>query len=171
MTGGDREEAHDLVGDTILAALERFDHIRGPEAFLSYLFTIALRLHKRRRWRRRLFGAYDEVKALNIRDDGASPDRSADVEMLHRALAELPERQREAVVLFEITGLSLEEIRVVQGGSLSGVKSRVSRGRQELARILGAVDAPVNRPVVPGRIPEGETHRSYLIYSESQSNG
>ena len=179
MVGGDREEANDLVGDTILAAFERFDHIRGEEAFLSYLFTIALRIHKRRRWRRKLFGAYDEERAAGIRDEGSSPESSADVVLLHRALARLPERQREAVVLFELTGLSLEEVREIQGGSLSGVKSRVARGRKELARLLGAADRPIGRPL--GRPPSevsadpddrfDEQHSSYLIYTESQSNG
>jgi RNA polymerase sigma-70 factor (ECF subfamily) len=175
MVGGDRDEADDLVGDTILAAFERFDHIRGHEAFLSYLFTIALRIHKRRRWRQRLFGAYDEERAARIRDDGSSPESSADIVLLHRALSRLPERQREAVVLFEITGLSLEEIREIQGGSLSGVKSRVSRGRQELARLLGATDRPAGPARSTRHVEDTERfddhNSSYLIYTESQSNG
>jgi RNA polymerase sigma-70 factor (ECF subfamily) len=175
MVGGDRDEADDLVGDTILAAFERFDQIRGHEAFLSYLFTIALRIHKRRRWRRKLFGAYDEERAASIRDNGSSPESSADVVLLHRALSRLPERQREAVVLFEITGLSLEEVREIQGGSLSGVKSRVSRGRQELARLLGATDHPAGPARRARHLEDTERlddhNSSYLIYTESQSNG
>ena len=129
-----REEADDLVGDTILAALERFDQIRGHEAFLSYLFTIAVRIHRRRRWRGRLFGSYNEEQAATIPDRGSSPDRAADVAMLHKALAKLPERQREALVLFEISDLTLEEIRVVQGGSLSGGKARIVRAISTASR-------------------------------------
>ena len=168
-----REEADDLTSDTILAALERFDHIRGPEAFLSYLFTIAVRIHRRREWRRRLFGKYDEERAAAIPASGSAPDASADVEMLHRALARLPERQREAVVLFEISGLSLEEIREIQGGSLSGVKSRVSRGRMELARLLGAVDGDARR-YEPADLPAAEINgmnNAFLIYSGSRRHG
>jgi RNA polymerase sigma-70 factor (ECF subfamily) len=56
--------------------------------------------------------------------------------VLDRALARLPEKQREAVILFEISGFSLAEIREIQGGSLSGVKSRIVRGRDNLANLL-----------------------------------
>lgn len=41
------------------------------------------------------------------------------------------------MILFEIVGLSLNEIQTIQGGSLSGVKSRLVRGRKHLARIMG----------------------------------
>jgi RNA polymerase sigma-70 factor (ECF subfamily) len=60
--------------------------------------------------------------------------------MLHAALGRLPGTQREAIVLFELAGLSLEDVREVQGGSLSGVKSRIVRGRRRLAELLGAND-------------------------------
>jgi RNA polymerase sigma-70 factor (ECF subfamily) len=140
-----REEADDLVSDTILAALEGFDRLRNREAFAGYLFRIASRLQKRRRWRSKLFGAFDEDRAGAIASSSASPETTADVVLLHRALGELPAAQREAVVLFEISGLSLEEIRAIQGGSISAVKSRVSRGRQELARLLGARDDVARR--------------------------
>jgi RNA polymerase sigma-70 factor (ECF subfamily) len=168
-----REEADDLVSDTILAALERFDQVRGPEAFLSYLFTIAVRIHKRRRWRARLFGAYNEERAAAIAYDGTSPDATADVAMLRQALARLPERQREAVVLFEISDLSLEEIRQIQGGSLSGVKSRVVRGRERLAELLDAVDRAAESPRINGSTIDAavENEKPYLIYSETRSHG
>ena len=44
---------------------------------------------------------------------------------------------RETVVLFDVSDLSLEEIRRIQGGTLSGVKMRLKRGRERLARVLG----------------------------------
>src|SRR4051812_40460671 len=39
----DPEEARDLVAQTVLLALENFDRLRGDQAFLAYLFTIASR--------------------------------------------------------------------------------------------------------------------------------
>ncbi|HVK40054.1 MAG TPA: RNA polymerase sigma factor [Candidatus Kapabacteria bacterium] len=133
----DVHEADDLVADTVLAALERFAEVRDQRAFLSFLFTIASRLHRRKRLRSMFFGDYCEERALRIHDPGVSPESSAEVQLLYRALAQLPERQREAVMLFEISDLTLEEIRAIQGGSLSGVKMRVVRGREALSRILG----------------------------------
>lgn len=169
-----REEANDLVSDTILAALERFDAVRGKEAFLSYLFTIAVRIHRRRQWRGRLFGSYNEEEASAIADEGAAPDRSADVAMLHHALDKLPERQREAVVLFEISDLSLEEIRVIQGGSLSGVKSRIVRGRRKLAELLGATENSVQGypRIESSKVEINERQgNAYLIYTRTRSHG
>ena len=169
----DPEEARDLVGDTILAALEGFARVRSDKAFLSYLFTIAVRINRRKRWRRRLFDRFDDSGGESLADGTMATDSGADVELLRHALARLPEKQREAVVLFEITGLSLEEIREIQGGSISGVKSRVSRARQELARLLGAVDRPFERESTHngamGASPASGT--PYLVYTKTQSHG
>jgi RNA polymerase sigma factor (sigma-70 family) len=48
------------------------------------------------------------------------------------ALSRLPPSQREAVVLLEIEGCTLEEIAGLQGSSITAVKTRVSRGRERL---------------------------------------
>ncbi len=134
----DPEAGKDLMSDVILAAWERFDSLRDKEAFLSFLFTIARRTYHRRKRREKLFGDYDEQKARNIKDQNSPVWIGADVRALYEALAQLPEPQREAVVLFEISGLSLKEIAEVQKVSLSAVKSRVTRGRERLATLLGA---------------------------------
>lgn len=137
-----REDAKDLISETVLAAFERFDGLRDDKAFISYLFTIARRTAKRHRTRGKLFGEYDQQKAEQLHDTRSQPGASVDVQLLYNALAKLPEKQREAVILFEISGFSLEEIKEMQGGSLSGVKSRIARGKEKLARLLGA-----NEPV------------------------
>lgn len=133
-----REDAYDLVSDTVLAAYESFENIRKKEAFKSWLFTVASRLHKRNKWRRRFFGKYDEELAQQIEDHEPAPDSNLDVQMLHSAIDKLPEKQKEAIVLFEISGFSLEEIKDFQGGTLSGVKSRLRRARKKLAELLDA---------------------------------
>ncbi len=138
----DAEEARDLVSDTLLLAYEHFDGVRNREAFLSYVLTIARRRHWRNSKRRSLFGVFDWERANDIRDRGSAPETSHDVDVLYRAMGELPESQREALVMFEIVGLSLEDIRAVQGGSLSGVKSRLKRGREKLQKILTKVIEP-----------------------------
>ncbi len=60
------------------------------------------------------------------------PDAGPDVEVLNSLLAKLPSKQRESIVLFELSGFSFDEIRQLQGGTLSGVKSRLKRGREQL---------------------------------------
>ena len=131
------EEARDLMSETLLAAYESFDTLRAPAAFLSYLFTIAQRTCRHRARRFRLFAEYDATHAAQLHATTPAPDAAADIPALYSALDRLPAEQREAVVLFELSGLSLEEIREIQGGTLSGVKARVARGRRKLAKLLG----------------------------------
>jgi RNA polymerase sigma-70 factor (ECF subfamily) len=141
----DGESARDLVSETILIAYEHFASMSGDEkSFSSYLFTTAIRLNKRWRWRNKRKVAYDAGLALEIRDNNPAPDSGADIELLYAAIRKLPKAQGEAVVMFEISGLSLAEICEIQGGSLSGVKSRIARGRQKLAKSLGADTLPRN---------------------------
>jgi RNA polymerase sigma-70 factor (ECF subfamily) len=58
------------------------------------------------------------------------------VRLLYEALQKLPEEQREAIILFEISGFSLKEVQQIQGAGLSAVKSRIVRGKKKLARLL-----------------------------------
>lgn len=133
----DPEEARDLVSDTIMEALEGFNRLRHPEAFLSFLFTIATRLQRRRTERSKVFQQYDESHLL-YPDNGISPDTAADIQRLYAAMDQLPEAQREAIALFEISGLRLEELAILQNCSLSAVKMRLKRGREQLGILLGA---------------------------------
>lgn len=55
---------------------------------------------------------------------------------LQPMIQRLPEKYREAVILSEIKGLTQKEVALVQGTSLSGVKSRVQRGRAKLKEML-----------------------------------
>lgn len=145
----DREEARDLVAETTLVAYEQFSTLRNHQAFLSWLFTIASRLYRKKGVRAGRFGCYSEEQARQIPDSGTSPEVSADVALLYEALAQLPDEQREAVILFEIADLPLKEISAIQRTSLSGVKSRVTRGRRRLAELLGAVDGDTVDKQVP----------------------
>lgn len=138
----DREQACDLVHDTIVIAYERFHTIRDKNAFTSYLFSIASNLYKRSFRRSKFWGFFDSEAAEQIADTSALPDAGPDIALLYKALAHLPEKYREALILFEINGLSINEIHAIQGGSLSSIKVRLMRGRQKLAQLLHA-DNPI----------------------------
>jgi RNA polymerase sigma-70 factor (ECF subfamily) len=142
--GPDGERASDLVSETILKAYEHFDQIREPNAFLSYLFTIATRTNRHERKRSAKWQPISELELEAFADERNAPDANADVAHLYAALAKLPKKQREAIVMSEITGLKLEEVASIQASSLAAVKSRVSRGRKKLTKLLG-----VNEVTVP----------------------
>ena len=124
-----REDARDLVSETVLAAHRSFGKLRDERAFRSSLFTIAVRLHRRRTWRSRIFGRIEEAEHATT---DPSPASAHDIELLLNALGKLPEKQREAILLFEFSGLSIREITNVQGGTESGVKARLVRAREAL---------------------------------------
>ena len=72
-----------------------------------------------------------------ILDTAAMPDMAAEIAVVRAALDTLPVKMKEAILLFDVADLSLKEIRTIQGGTLSGVKTRLRRGRAMLRSILG----------------------------------
>jgi RNA polymerase sigma-70 factor (ECF subfamily) len=133
----DPERARDVVAETALIAYERFATVRDPQAFLGFLFTIAARTHRAMVKREGRTERIDEAAIALLLDTGTPPDVAADIGRVYDALQSLPAKQREAVILHEIIGLPMKEIRDVQGGTLSAVKVRVMRGRRRLALLLG----------------------------------
>ena len=129
----DRDSAEDLMSETILATEKSFPSLRNISAFKSFLCTIALRLHRRKRWRNRIFVRLEEASSEAYE---YARESTHDLELLLAAISTLPEKQREAILLFEISGFSLEEIRELQGGSLSSVKMRLMRARESLKNQL-----------------------------------
>ncbi len=134
------EEAKDLTSDAVLIALEQFEKMSEKEHFAGFLFKVASRLYKRKRYRNRLRSAYSQKVAEELEDFSAKPDQAAEIAIIVAALERLPAKVKETVVLFDIADLSLEEIRTIQGGTLSGVKSRLKRGREMLQKHLGITD-------------------------------
>ncbi|MFZ1731150.1 MAG: RNA polymerase sigma factor [Bacteroidota bacterium] len=130
----DSEQARDVVAETLLIALERFDTLREPKSFLFFLIAIARRYFWRMNKWASLFTRMEAKHEELIIDQGTAADVQPDLRLLHECIARLPAKQREALVLFELSGLSLSEIHALQGGSLSGVKTRIARARQKLAQ-------------------------------------
>jgi RNA polymerase sigma-70 factor (ECF subfamily) len=129
------ETARDLLSETIAEAYQRFNSVRSPEALLSFCFTIATRLNGREQQQSRRFTVFDSATHERLGYTHANSD-NADVGLLYAALDTLPDKQREAIIMFEILGFSMKEIHEVQGGTLIAVKVRISRGRSELTRLL-----------------------------------
>jgi RNA polymerase sigma-70 factor (ECF subfamily) len=141
----EREDAvlvQDVVAETIALAFERFGSPRDEQAFLSFLFTIATRVYRQHRVRARRFIRHEvHIEHVGLLADSyaesfPSPANAFDVERLYAALGKLPERQREALILFELLGHSMKEIADLQGDLVVTVKVRISRGRAALKRLL-----------------------------------
>jgi RNA polymerase sigma-70 factor, ECF subfamily len=127
---GDRAEAEDLAQEAMVRVYERWEHVRNTDSPAGYLYRTALNLHRSRL--RRL--AVRARRAVGLRPDPpADPALEAEVrDEVDRALAALPDGQREAVVLVEWVGLSAEEAGRVLGIEPVSVRVRLSRARATL---------------------------------------
>lgn len=124
----------DLINETLLIAYKKFDELEKRGSFISFLCGIASRIvgnHLQKRTTERLEDAHLQCSVTH-----AEPDLSVDVHFLFEALAQLPDIQREAIILFEISGFSIKEIMELQQAGESAVKQRLKRGRERLEEIL-----------------------------------
>lgn len=132
----DRDQADDIVQDTIARAWEYQDRFERGSNLEAWLFTIMRNIVysvKRRRGREieDIDGRYSMRLAM-------PPTQLShlDFEDLRAALQEIPLDQREALLLIAAEGLSYEEVAQITGVAVGTIKSRVNRGRVRLARLL-----------------------------------
>jgi RNA polymerase sigma-70 factor (ECF subfamily) len=132
------EEAEDLVQETYARVLARPRLLRGDE--LGYLLR-ALRntlvSQRRARDRRPATTELIEEAAPSGRasDD---PAEEAELREVHRAIAELPDEFRDALVAIDVAGLSYREAAASLGVPEGTLTSRLFRARDRVARRLGA---------------------------------
>ncbi|MEL6135010.1 MAG: RNA polymerase sigma factor [Bacteroidota bacterium] len=126
----------DLVHESLLRAFEGFERVQKPEAFLYFLFGIARRVLQQQARRFKFKGTYQESQAQEMQAQTPSQDQQLDVQILYTALQKLPEKQREALILYEICGFATKEIQVIQQAGASAVKARLARGRKRLSKLL-----------------------------------
>ena len=131
-----RMPTEDLVQDVLLTAFHKFEEIEKKDDLLHYLVRAA-RNRSISVWRvQRRSEAIQEKQAAKLVERGASAEMMVDVGIVYAALEALPKDQREALVLFEISGVPMAEIAEIQGCSEGSVKTRVSRGRTKLRALL-----------------------------------
>jgi len=137
-----REEAEDVFQQSLLLALENFSSLKDTSKFRSWFFSIITRSFytsvRRHFWKRFL--------SLETINSGfpvifSKETFNEDSETLMKALGRLSEKERSAVLLFEIANFSIEEISVIQNErSQSAVKSRLSRARRKLRDYITRMD-------------------------------
>jgi RNA polymerase sigma-70 factor, ECF subfamily len=134
----DRAEAEDVVQEAMLRLWKIAPDWRQGEAKIStWLYRVVSNLCTDRLRRRRNVGI-DEIAEPEDERPGAEEQltQAARMKALDAALAQLPERQRQAVVLRHIEGVSNPEIAAIMEISTEAVESLTARGKRALARAL-----------------------------------
>jgi len=150
---GSGDDAHDLTQEVFIKmyrTLSTYDHTKG--AFVTWVTTITRNLlvdHFRKTKQDRITDSMDTVASDHedaqplseqIQDQSAPPDaavrRREVAEAIHAALAKISPELREAVILRDLQDMDYKEIASVLRVPEGTVKSRINRGRAELARLL-----------------------------------
>ena len=144
---GDPEDAADMTQETFIKAYRALSSFRGDSKFSSWLYRIASNvcldfLRSRSR--------HPQVSLSTVDEDGQAPVELPDMrqnpeeqlmkklgmEAVRRGLEQLPEQQRQILVLRELGGLSYAELAQTLGLEEGTVKSRIFRARKRLCALL-----------------------------------
>jgi RNA polymerase sigma-70 factor (ECF subfamily) len=140
----DPRRADDLVQDTLLRALAK-RHLWQPDTNLrAWLFTLMHNQYVNDVRRSAREGQTVEIDTMsNGLTATTDPTASRQLHELRRALAQLPDEQREAILLVGLEGLSYAETAAILAVPVGTVRSRLSRGRGNLRRLM---DMPERAP-------------------------
>lgn len=129
-------ETEDLVQESILIALQQFDQIRQQDHLLGYLIGVVNNIIRKKKRRLKFKGNWEDKVMEQLQSKLPDPALAPDIHFLLKAIEQLSEKQKEAILLFEISGLSIKEVAVIQQSSEGATKTRLSRARQELKTLL-----------------------------------
>jgi RNA polymerase sigma-70 factor (ECF subfamily) len=139
---GDRSVADDIAQEVFVIVWNKAGTFKGKSSFATWLYRIVVNqcLQFRRRRQRRpaavsidAMDAESPPDALQVGDGREQAERTAAV---RQALAELPDRQRIALVLSHYEGRTYSEIAEMMGTSVPSVESLIFRAKDELRRRL-----------------------------------
>lgn len=147
---GNIEDAEDVTQEVFVKAYKGIKSFDGKSSFKTWIYKIAsncamdeLRKRKRRGIDKStsLFAENEDGEVeLPIQSEDGVPEKSLQQKEVQRVLADalnqLNEEHKSVLIMRDVLNLSYEEIASSQGLSLGTVKSRISRGRLILRKIL-----------------------------------
>ena len=145
-SSGSPEDAEDITQEVFLRAWRSIDEIRGDSGYSNWLFRITMNLcvdharHKHAQPQTQPLVMGEEESERPLPDTAPTPEEHLDNSELGRELAaaldEVSEEHRRIVLLRDVSGMSYTEIAEVLEISEGTVKSRLSRARIALRKVL-----------------------------------
>ena len=139
---GNRDTADDLVQETLMKAWAARKRFRAGTNMRAWTFIILRNLFLSQMRRSRFKGEWDELVAEKTLAAPASQGRHVDLSDMQRALLQLPQSQREALILVGAGGFAYEEAAEICGVAVGTIKSRVARGRTALEALMESGNLP-----------------------------
>ena len=132
----DTEQAEDLAQEALLKAWQCREQYQPGTNLRAWLATILRNRFYSQGRRRKWQADYDQAVMERTLVAPDNQECVVELEDVRRALAMLPDFQREALILVGAGGMSYEQVAQIAGCPLGTVKSRVRRARDELQAIL-----------------------------------
>ena len=144
---GNRDDADDLVQDTLERALAKSALWRGVSDMRAWLFSMMHNLHVDGIRRPRLHTVVLDDDSPEV---PVAPTQAERLEVLdlQAALERLPVEQREIILLVALEDMSYADIAATLGIPIGSVMSRLSRGRERLRSLMDGRPDPVRLKVV-----------------------
>lgn len=133
---GRADLADDLVQEAMLKAWAARARFTEGSNMRAWTFTILRNVYISQMRRNKFSGEYDELVAEKKLAAPSHQDAPLELQDLQRALQELPDNQREAVILVGAGGFSYEEAAEICDCAVGTIKSRVSRARNTLSTMM-----------------------------------
>jgi RNA polymerase sigma factor (sigma-70 family) len=134
-TARNRQDAKDILSESILLTYSNIGKLRNESSFKSFIFTIAVRERTRFYKNNSKTKLFDNENIPELVGGLNNPEISTELNLLYETLNQLPDKQKEALILFEIHGLAREEIAKLQGTTVLNVKMRLYRARKFLEKL------------------------------------
>ena len=134
---GRREEAQDVLQDTMMKLFDRVAEFRGDSPFWGWLRQIAVNealMRLRKRSRQPLTDEVDEAELES--HETLLPAAAADAALLARVLHGMPDATRSVLWLYHAEGYTHDEIAGLMGRTPSFSKSQLARGTRRLRELL-----------------------------------
>ncbi len=152
---GNREDALDCVQEAMLRVYRAMNGFKGQSSFATWIYRITMNtcLDELRRRKVRTSSSLDQLldSGWAPTDEEDTPERhsiaSEQRRTLEKAIHDLPEDMRAAIVLRDVQGFSYDEIATMLEANVGTIKSRISRGREKLREVL------MRQPELFGRYP------------------
>lgn len=135
----DRCRAEEMTQDAFIQIYRKLNNFRGEAAFSTWLFSVSLNSFRSSLRRRSL--PVESLDDLAEMADGRFAqlvfERRERETLVRRAVAALPPKYRDAIIVFYFEEMNLTESAKILGVSEGTLKARLHRGRELLGRKLG----------------------------------